>query len=327
TGSGETESLRHGVVVLATGGGEVKPSDYLYGKDARVHTLLEIEGLLEKGGAPEWSSAVLIGCAGSREPGRPYCSRVCCGQMVNDALKMKESRPDIDVYVLYRDIRTYGFSELLYKKAAEMGIRFVRFDPDDKPVVEAGEAGLKVTVTDRVLGQKLEIPADVVGLAVGVAPGTDQERLSRLFKVPLNEDGFFMEAHLKLRPVESAVDGIFLCGLAHSPKSIEECMAQARAAAAKAATVLSRERLDAHGVIGVVDANRCIGCGVCSDICPFDAAILKPTEEGDKAEIISASCKGCGQCAVRCPQRAISINCFTDEQVESQIAAASGVSE
>lgn len=323
-GGGEKVSLRHGVVVLATGGVEVKPASYSYGKEARVRTLLEIEEVLEKGNVPAWNSAVLIGCVGSREPGRPYCSRICCGQMVKDALKMKESRPDMDVYVLHRDIRTYGFSELLYRKASELGVRFVRFDLEDKPVVESGETGVRVTVTDKVLGQKLEIAANVVGLAVGVAPCGDRESLSKLFKVPLNEDGFFMEAHMKLRPVESAADGIFLCGLAHSPKSIDESIAQARAAAAKAAVVLSQERLDAPGVIGVVDTSKCIGCGVCRDICPFEAAIISPTADGDKAEIISASCKGCGQCAARCPERAITINCFTDEQLASQIAAAAG---
>ena len=225
---------------------------------------------------------------------------------------------------MHRDIRTYGFSELLYKKAAEQGVRFVRFDLDDKPVVEEAEGGLKVTVTDKVLGQRLEIPADVVGLAVGAAPSASRESMSKLFKVPVNEDGFFLEAHLKLRPVEFAVEGVFLCGLAHSPKSIEECVSQAQAAAARAGAILAREFIEAPGVIGVVDARECIGCGVCRDICPFEAAVLNPTEDGLKAEIIPASCKGCGHCAARCPKRAITISCFSDEQIMAQVAAAVG---
>ena len=322
---GRTEAIQHGVVVLATGGEEVKPTEYLYGRDNRVMTLLEMEAALAGGDpASGWQSAVIIGCVGSREPSRPYCSRVCCGQMVKCALRMKQARPDMDVYVLHRDIRTYGFSELLYKKAAEQGVRFVRFDLEDKPVVEETEGGLKVTVTDKVLGQRLEIPADVVGLAVGAAPSASRESMSKLFKVPVNEDGFFLEAHLKLRPVEFAVEGVFLCGLAHSPKSIEECVSQAQAAAARAGAILAREFIEAPGVIGVVDARECIGCGVCRDVCPFEAAVLNPTEDGLKAEIIPASCKGCGHCAARCPKRAITINCFSDEQILTQVAAAAG---
>lgn len=320
--SGPRVTIRSGVVVAASGGEEVRPAEYLYGASERVMTLLEMEDAISKGSAATWGSVVLVGCVGSREPGRPYCSRICCGQMVKCALKMKHSRPDMDISVLHRDIRTYGFSELIYRKAAEQGVRFIRFDLDDKPVVAETGNGVTVTVMDKVLGQRLEIPADAVGLAAGVSPSRDGERLSKMLKVPLNEDGFFLEGHLKLRPVEFAAEGIFLCGLAHSPKSIDESISQAQAAAARAGAILAHAQIEAPGIVGSVDVAQCIGCGVCRDICPFEAAILNETDEGLKAEIISASCKGCGQCAVRCPRRAITINCFSDEQVMSQVAAA-----
>ncbi|MEW6033683.1 MAG: CoB--CoM heterodisulfide reductase iron-sulfur subunit A family protein [Chloroflexota bacterium] len=320
--SSETREIRHGVVIIATGGEEVKHREYLYGDDARVMTLLEMEEKLAKGdGGPGWQSVVIIGCAGSREPDRPYCSRVCCGEMVKCALRIKGSRPESEVYVLHRDVRTYGFNELHYKRAAELGVHFIRFDLEDKPVVEVSGGALRVMVTDRVLGKRLEIPADVVGLATGVAPAPDGERLSKLFKVPLSEDGFFLEAHLKLRPVEFAAEGIFLCGVAHSPKFIGECISQAQAAAARAGTILSRDFIEAPGVVGVVDTDRCIGCGVCRTVCPFEAVVLNQTAEGLRAEVIPASCKGCGLCSARCPTRAITINCFSDEQVMSQVAA------
>jgi heterodisulfide reductase subunit A len=323
--SDETREILHGVTVIATGGEEVKHQEYLYGDDPRVMTLMEMEEVLVKGDKNiSWSSVVLVGCVGSREPSRPYCSRICCGDMVKTALRLKEIDPAIDVYVLYRDIRTYAFDELYYRRAAELGVQFVRFDLEDKPTVEIAGDRLKVTVTDRVLGKRIEIGADVAGLAMGVAPSPDNMKLSRTFRVPLNEDGFFSEAHLKLRPVDFAAEGVFLCGLAHSPKSISESISQARAAVARATTILCRDYIEAAGVVGQVDMSRCIGCGICEALCPFDAAIVGPGKDGLRATINPASCKACGICSARCPARAITIHGFSDEQVMSQVAALAG---
>jgi heterodisulfide reductase subunit A len=323
--TGDILDIQNGVAIIATGGEEVKHLEYLYGDDPRVMTLMEMEDALTKDDwSGDWGSTVLIGCVGSRETYRPYCSRICCADMVKSALMLKKANPDADVYVLYRDIRTYAFDELSYKKAAELGVRFVRFDVEDKPVVEVLEEGLKVMVTDKVLGERLAIPADVVGLAVGIAPSADSRKLSQLFKVPLNEDGFFLEAHLKLRPVDFAAEGIFLCGLAHSPKSISESISQARAAAARAGIILSKEHIEASGVVGQVDADICIGCGICEVLCPFEAVELTSAEGKVRASISPASCKACGICAVRCPARAITIHGFSDEQIMSQVAALAG---
>lgn len=321
---GETQDIKHGVTVLAVGGAEVKPEEHLYRENPGSMTMLEMEEVLSRGRVPEWNSVVMIGCVGSREPGRPYCSRVCCGDMVKTALKLKESRPEAEVYILYRDIRTYGFSELQYRRAAELGVRFLRFDLEDKPQVEAAPEGLRVTVKDKVLGAPMVIMADAVGLATGIAPCHDADNLSRLFKVPLNEDRFFLEAHLKLRPVEFAAEGVLLCGVAHSPKSIEESISQALAASARAGAILSRESIESPAIIGAVDAERCIGCGVCQAVCPFDAVVINGPSGQAKAEIIAASCKGCGLCSARCPRRAVTINCFSDDQVMCQVAAAVG---
>ncbi|MFC1919725.1 FAD-dependent oxidoreductase [Chloroflexota bacterium] len=319
---GKTREILHGVAIIAIGGEEVKHSEYLYGEDSRVMTLIELEDELAKGEkGSELNSVVLVGCVGSREQYRPYCSRVCCGDMVKTAIKLKKDNTSTDVYVLYRDIRTYAFDEMHYRAAAELGVRFVRFDLDEKPVVEAVEGELRITVTDKVLDKRIAISADIVGLATGVASSRDSGKVSQLFKVPLNEDGFFVEAHLKLRPVDFAADGVFLCGLAHSPKSIDESISQAQAAAARAATVLSHEYIEASGIVGQVDADRCIGCGICESLCPFEAVELTCIQGKTRASITPASCKACGICAARCPTRAIVIHGFSDEQVMGQVAA------
>jgi len=314
------KEIKHGVTIIATGGEEYKPTEYLYGQDDRVMTQLELEGAIASGdpkvaGA---KTAVLIQCVGSREPGRMYCSRVCCAKSVKLALKMKAQNPEMNVFVLYRDIRTYGFFEDLYREARSKGVIFVRYAVDNKPVVEAAEGGLKVTVTDHVLCQPLEIDVDIVSLAAAIVAPESNGKLSQLFKVPLNEDSFFLEAHMKLRPVDFASEGIFMAGLAHGPKNIEENVAQAKAAAGRAQTILSKDHLESHGVVAVVQQDKCAACLTCVRLCPYNA----PKIRNYAAEIEAVVCQGCGSCAGECPNKAITLQHYKDSM---QIAMCKGL--
>jgi heterodisulfide reductase subunit A len=319
---GQTEVIEHGVVVIATGGVEYKPEEYLYGKDDRVVTQLEFEEELAKTKAKNLpSTAVFIQCVGCRNEARPYCSRVCCGSTVKQALLLKGKRPDAQVFVLYRDLRTYAFKEDAYREAAEAGVIFIRFEEDKEPKVSKGSSDdrpLDVTVYEELLEEYLHIEADRIILAAAILPPEDNERLAQLLKLPLSKDKFFLEAHMKLRPLDFATDGVFLAGLAHSPKYIEESMAQASGAAARAITILSRDTLLAEGVISVVDTDECTGCGTCIELCPYNA--IERTED-DKAHVIEVLCKGCGICAASCPERAIDIRGFTMEQIIAQMSS------
>jgi len=321
----EIREIRHGIAIIATGGGEYKPAEYLYGQDPRVLTLLELEQEIAYSSqeVKNCRNLVIIGCVGSRNSERPYCSRVCCGQAIKCALKLRQINPEAQIFFLHRDIRTYGLKEDYYREASNQWVKFIRYE--DQPQVEiAAEQGnsiLRVTVADVLLDEPLTIDADILALAAAVIPSPGNKELSQLFKVPLNQDGFFLEAHLKLRPVDFATEGIFMCGLAHSPKFIEESIAQAQAAACRAAAILSQEQLEVAGITAYVDWDRCMGCGLCQSLCPFKAIELKTVEQEVKAEIIAASCKGCGLCSTHCPRRAITMNGFTDEQIISQICA------
>ena len=317
--------IAHGVTIVATGAEEFKPTEYLYGKDPGVLTLLELEAEIVSGSEriTQCHNLVIIQCVGSRESERPYCSRVCCSQAIKNALKLKEINPEMEVYILYRDMRTYGFKEDYYRKAAEQEVKFIRYDLDDKPEVEAiqekGQNILRVSVTEPILGQRLVIDADILALGVAIVPPADNRELSQLFKLPLNEDGFFLEAHMKLRPVDFATDGIFMCGLAHSPKFIDESSAQAQAAASRTATILVKDFVTAEGIICSVKEAICSGCGICELVCPYKAIQLD--REKKVAKVSEALCKGCGTCGAACPSGAISMNHFADEQILAQIEA------
>ena len=322
---GTLKEIRHGVILVATGAEELKPwAAYLYGEDNRVKTLLELDELIQTDGdvVKGWNGAVFIQCVGSRDEERPYCSRVCCSHSVKNALKLKELNPDMDVYVLYRDIRTYGFKEDYYKKASDQGVIFIRYEVDDKPDIRAieenGKAFLRLTATEPILGQRIEIDADMVCLASASVPPEGNRPLSRLLKVPLNEDGFFMEAHMKLRPVDFATDGIFMCGTAHNPKFIDESIAQAEAAASRAMTILAKEELTAGGPVSRVQPSRCSGCGVCWTVCPYQA--ISRGEDGI-ALVNEALCKGCGVCVASCRSGAMDLGGVSDEQTWSAIRA------
>ena len=319
------KEIAHGVTIVATGAEEFKPTEYLYGKDPRVVTLLELEAEIVSGSEriTNCNSLVMILCVGSRDSERPYCSRVCCSQSIKSALKLKEMNPEMEVYILYRDMRTYGFKEDYYREAAEHEVKFIRYDLDDKPEVETiqenGQDRLRVSVTDPMLGQRLVLDTDVLALGVATVPPADNRQLSQLFKLPLNEDGFFLEAHMKLRPVDFATDGVFMCGLAHSPKFIDESVAQALAAASRATTILVKDSITAEGIVCSVKEDICSGCGLCEALCSYSAIQVDRQEE--VAKVNEALCKGCGTCGAACPSGAISMNHFTDEQIAAQIEA------
>jgi heterodisulfide reductase subunit A len=313
------KELQHGVAVIATGGEEYKPTEYLYGESDRVFTQLDLEEALAAGD-PRIENAktfVLIQCVGSREPERPYCSRVCCGKSVKLALKLKEKNPSANVFVLYRDIRTYGFLEDYYQEARRKGVLFIRYNPENKPLVEKKNGSLKVTVTDHVLSVPVVIEADVIGLAAAIVAPESNRQLSQLFKVPLNEDGFFLEAHMKLRPVDFTSEGIFMAGLAHGPKNLEENIAQAKAAAGRASTILSKDHLESHGVVAVVQQDKCAACLTCVRLCPYNA----PKIRNYAAEIEPLLCQGCGTCAGECPNKAITLQGYKDHMQMSMSKA------
>ncbi|MEJ5358529.1 MAG: FAD-dependent oxidoreductase [Desulfobacterales bacterium] len=320
----DTKTIEHGVAVLAPGARELTPAEYLYGEDPRVITGLELDRRLRQDPAPlsGLKRAVFIQCVGSREPARPYCSRLCCTHTMVSALELLDRHPETQVVVLYRDIRTYGEREGLYLEARRRGVTFIRYDPEDKPRVRATPEGLVVEALDPILGRRLAFAADLLVLAAAVVP-YENEALARFFKVPVNADGFFVEAHVKLNPAAFATEGVFLCGLAHYPKPIDESIAQAQAAAAAATVLLARERLTAGGTTARVDPYGCSSCGVCLAVCPYQAPRF--VDRGPftgRAEIHSALCKGCGLCVASCRSGAIQLQGFTDAQTIAMIEAA-----
>ncbi len=320
-GGGEAQVLEHGVAIVATGGREFRPQEYSYGKHPRIVTHQELDERLRENdpSLKTIESAVFIQCVGSREPDRPYCSRVCCTHSVKSALHLKTINPDMDVYVLYRDMRTYGERELLYMEARKAGVIFIRYNLDRKPQVHVVNGKLRVEAFENILQRPIVLEPGLVTLATAVVPGATEE-LSQFFKVPVNSEGFFIEAHAKLRPVEFATDGVFLCGLAHSPKAVDESIAQAQAAASRASTFLAKDKIQFAGTVAVTNPSLCSSCGTCVAICPFGAP--KFTESGrdaGKAEINPAICKGCGLCVASCRSGAIRLRGFDDAQIFAMI--------
>ena len=323
---GQEMELEHGVVIVATGASESRPSEYLYGKDERVITGLEMEELLGNGLGRDTppKTVAFIQCVGSREEPHRYCSKVCCAAALKHALTVKSRWPETEVYVLYRDLRAYGFKEQYYRKAREAGVIFVRFDLDGKPQVTAN-GKLTVKVADPVMGCDLQINPDILVLNSCIVAHEDGEELAQKLKVPRNEDGFFLEAHVKLRPVEFATEGIYLAGLAHSPKTIDETISQAKAAVSRACVVLGMKHLEAEGVISRVNSDRCVACGTCESICPYNAirVVYKMVGrvERNVAEVNAALCKGCGACVAACRSGALDLAGFTSGQVMAEVLA------
>ena len=323
TADGQEQELEHGAIVVATGARAITPSEYLYAQHERVITQRELE---ERLADPSFAAGLqgravtMIQCVGSREPQRPYCSRVCCTEALKNSLAIKRAAPDCRVTVLYRDLRSYGFREDLYRQARAAGVVFLEYAVERKPVVTPSGDQLQVAVDVQPENARLERAADWVVLSAGIEPEPGNAALGQLLKVSLNETGFFLEAHVKLRPVDFAAEGIFLAGLAHSPRAIDETIAQAQAAAVRAVALLSKPHLEATPIVATVNPRLCAACGICVEVCPYGARVLEPGAA--HAEVISVLCQGCGACVAACPNKASQQKGFEFGQIFSMIEAA-----
>ncbi len=338
--------IEHGVVVVATGAKEYAPSDgkFLYHRHPAVVTQSEFEEALASGGFPTFierqdqdGPIVMIQCVGSRDEERGYCSRVCCSEAVKNAIRLKRMDPKRDVFILYRDVRTYGTREIYFEEARDLGVVFIRYPDDEVPIVCSSIVGnpetrcegnvgknydpgpVTVEVTDTLLGEKLAIPAALIVLSTGIVPDERNKAIAQMLKVPLDENGFFLEAHMKLRPVDFATEGVFVAGLAHSPKTIDETIAQAHAAAGRACTILAAGTIMADGIKSEVTKTKCAGCGLCVEVCQYSAVELD--DKDNIAVVNTALCKGCGLCAATCRCGAITLKGFTEEEILAEVDA------
>jgi len=314
-------NITGGIVIVATGARELDTDEYLAKEDERVISQLDLEEQIKKNEFDHKNikNLHMIQCVGSREEQRPYCSRICCTQAVNNAIHIKERYPDIDITVFYREMRTYGFYEDKYRKARQLGVNFVRFEVEEKPVVALNDDKLSINYNEPITDSKVTENSDMVVLAKAIISREDSDILSKQLKVPINEDGFFLEAHVKLRPVDFATDGIFVCGLAHGPKNLGEAIAQSKAAASRAATVLARDYLLTEPMVAEVNPKLCSGCGTCEDVCAYQAVSVN--EETGVAEVNNVLCKGCGNCNSACRAHAINLKGFSHQQLTDQMNA------
>ncbi len=316
------EKIKHGAIVVATGAVEYNPVEYLHGNDPRVIKQTDLGALLANGKFNA-KNVVIIQCVGSRNDEHPNCSRICCSTAMANVCKIRLEHPETNVFVIYRDIRTYGFAEEYYNAAARLGATFLRFDPSAPPTVSVEGDSLTVEVEEQFIEETVKLKPDYLVLNAAVHPNPDNQNLHKLLKVPLTKEGFYLEAHMKLRPVDFATDGIFLCGLAHSPRLIGESVSQALAAAAKVNTVLSKDHIEAEGAVSVVDEEKCIACGRCEEVCEYKAPSIQEVKPGVfKSKINEALCKGCGSCAVECCSGAITSKRFESEAIMSMVEAA-----
>jgi heterodisulfide reductase subunit A2 len=321
---GESQAVEHGVLLVATGGGPANTTEYLYGRDPRVVTQRELEEQLAEGTMATVQRLVMIQCVGSREPGRPYCSRICCTQAVKNALKVKEVRPEVEVYVLYRDMRTYGFREAYYDAARQAGVVFLRYDLTAKPKLEATPDHLRVTVTEPVTGQPLDLHADLLVLSVGI-DAENTAGLAAVLGLARNDDGFFQEEHPKMKPLDAkpvkgapgAKGGVYIAGLAHSPRFLEETLSQAQGAAMRAAAFLAPGKTQEQVSSVWVNERLCSFCGLCVEACPYDARVMN--YETRVADVDYALCHGCGVCAMVCPNKATLQKAFEHKQIMTAV--------
>ncbi|MFH0888880.1 MAG: CoB--CoM heterodisulfide reductase iron-sulfur subunit A family protein [Planctomycetota bacterium] len=326
--------FKHGVVVVATGAEEYKPKEYFYGQDANVITQVQLEERLAVSDERlaitdnrQPKTVVMIQCVGSRDKEHPYCSRICCSMAVKNARRFKKMNPESQIYILYRDMRTYGFNEEYYRQAREDGVIFLRYLDDEKPEVARKDGKLMITINDPILNQKVLLPADLLVLSAGtVADIANNEDISQKLKVPLTQDKFFLEAHLKLRPVDFATEGVYLCGLAHSPKNVDESIIQGAAAASRAATILAKDKIELDAIVSEIIDENCDGCGFCVEICPYHSlCLIEYMKDGEIKKTIDrdlALCKGCGVCQATCPKGGVVVNHFKLSQLREMVSAA-----
>jgi len=312
-------TIQHGVTILATGALTNRPKQYLLDESRAVGTQLETDALIAQ--SPDtvkgWENVVMIQCVGSRIPDNPNCSRICCQTAIKNALRIRELNPDARIFVLYRDMRTYGFQEQYYLKAREMGVIFARYSLDDPPLVEAAGDLVDVTFTDPVLGRVITVSADRLCLSTGLIADEDStEDLARIFKLPRTHDGYFLEDHVKLRPVDLPVPGFFVAGTAHSPKTIRESVTQAQAVASRAQSLLARDAITLGANVARVDGTRCAACLICVRACPFDIPYINAD---GYSEIDPAKCHGCGMCASECPAKAIQLMQYEDDRIVAKL--------
>jgi heterodisulfide reductase subunit A len=315
----KTETIKCAVIVVATGATELQPDEYLFGRDTKVLTQLQFEKAIsgQTSPAPGFNRVVMIQCVGSREQDRDYCSRVCCLEALKNALLLKKINPQAEITILYRDIRSYGLGEKYYRLASETGVNFINYDAANKPRVSASGDALTVTVYDNIHKENVTLDTDLVVLSAAVVPNPVKS-LAGILRIPLDEHGFFMEAHTKLKPVETIANGIFACGTALAPKNIGESISQGSAAAAKAGVILSRGYIEAGGMVAVVDPDKCSICLTCVRTCPFEAPSI---DKKHVAEIDKTKCRGCGMCVAACPAKAIKLGHYTDAQIVSGCVA------
>ncbi len=321
-GSAESHDFVCGVIVVATGARQLVPEGYFGYDGERVVSQLQLEGLLKQGKLNAKSAGahfVIVLCAGARVPERIYCSRICCMNAIKNAILIKESVPEASIHILYRDLQCYGVAnEEIYRKARELGVRFVNYSPDSPPVVEGG----KVSVFNPLTAKEMTLKADMVILSPPLVPNEGVEDISRMLKVPLDENKFFLEAHVKLRPVDFATDGIYVCGTAHWPGTVTESICQALGAASHASIPLTRGFVKVEPIVSeLVNEDECTGCGMCAANCPYAAIEIAETPKGPKAKMIEVACKGCGVCAAACYKKAIGMSHYTDEQLNAQVEA------
>ena len=329
--NGRKKELESGVIIVATGGREYKPREYLYGTDERIITQLELEQKIVADQV-KGQTIAMIQCVGSRNEERPNCSRICCAEAIKNALKLKEKNPKLNICILNRDVHTYGFKEDYYNGAREKGVIFIQFDENFEPIVNIKTNKLTITVNDVLLNERVVLETDLIVLSSAFLPSENME-LSKMLNVPIDKNGFFLEAHAKLRPLDFATSGIFLCGAAQWPKFIDETISQALGAAARAGTILSKEKINIVGSIAEIDEDICIGCGNCRDSCAYNAieigeaqseyeakdTIHEPVVELTwyKSKVFPALCKGCGVCVEVCPVGALSLKHFTFQQISN----------
>ena len=321
-GKGGKSKFNVGTIVVATGADKLKPvGQYGYGKMPNVITQLELEERMKRG-EPLGQNVVMVNCVGARIPERTYCSRICCMTAIKNASLIKESNPETRVWILHRDLMTYGVDfEKYQRRAMEMGVRFIRYSLEKPPEVVGDKKAERINVYHELWGRDMELPCDMLVLTTPLIAGEDNQDISKMLKVSLDEFGFFLEAHLKLRPVEFAVDGIYICGSARWPTDVAEGVSQAFAATSKAAGPLRMGYVKPEAINAFVDEDKCSGCGICELLCPFQAIELQPRGDRRVSHVSEAVCKGCGTCSVACPSGALTMHHFTNEQILAQVEA------